>query len=71
MLADGRADGLIAHDLGRAVRDPRDLEDRIERRRRPPPHRAVTTHYAGDFAWRGTIDVASIRIWLPPARTMI
>ena len=33
MLADGRADGLIAYDLDRAVRDPRDLEDLIERGR--------------------------------------
>ena len=30
MLADGRADGLIAYDLDRAVRDPRDLEDLID-----------------------------------------
>jgi transposase len=28
-------------------------------------HRAVATRYdKRDFAWRGTIDVASIRIWL-------
>ncbi|MGH3201726.1 MAG: recombinase family protein [Streptosporangiaceae bacterium] len=30
MLADGRADGLMAYDLDRAVRDPRDLEDLID-----------------------------------------
>ena len=30
MLADGRADGLIAIDLDRACRDPRDLEDLID-----------------------------------------
>ncbi len=30
MLADGRADGLIALDLDRACRDPRDLEDLID-----------------------------------------
>jgi site-specific DNA recombinase len=30
MLADGRADGLIAYDLDRACRDPRDLEDLID-----------------------------------------
>jgi site-specific DNA recombinase len=30
MLADGRADALIAYDLDRAVRDPRDLEDLID-----------------------------------------
>src|ERR1039457_489548 len=30
MLADGRADGLIAYDLDRTVRDPRDLEDLID-----------------------------------------
>jgi hypothetical protein len=29
MLADGRADALMAHDLDRAFRDPRDLEDMI------------------------------------------
>jgi hypothetical protein len=28
-------------------------------------HRAVATRYdKRDFVWRGTIDVASIRIWL-------
>src|ERR1035441_5015967 len=30
MLADGRADGLMAYDLDRTVRDPRDLEDLID-----------------------------------------
>jgi DNA invertase Pin-like site-specific DNA recombinase len=30
MLADGRADGLMAYDLDRAFRDPRDLEDTID-----------------------------------------
>jgi site-specific DNA recombinase len=30
MLASGRADGLVAYDLDRAVRDPRDLEDLID-----------------------------------------
>ena len=30
MLGDGRADGLIAYDLDRACRDPRDLEDLID-----------------------------------------
>ncbi len=30
MLADGRADSLIAYDLDRACRDPRDLEDLID-----------------------------------------
>ena len=30
MLRDGRADGLIAIDLDRAARDPRDLEDLID-----------------------------------------
>jgi site-specific DNA recombinase len=30
LLAAGQADGLIAHDLDRAVRDPRDLEDLID-----------------------------------------
>lgn len=30
MLADGRADGLVAYDLDRTVRDPRDLEDLID-----------------------------------------
>jgi site-specific DNA recombinase len=30
MLADGRADGLLAVDLERAMRDPRDLEDLID-----------------------------------------
>ena len=30
MLADGQADGLIALDLDRAMRDPRDLEDLID-----------------------------------------
>jgi hypothetical protein len=29
------------------------------------PHRAVATRYdKRDFVWRGTVDVASIRIWL-------
>jgi transposase len=29
------------------------------------PHRAVATRFGKrDFVWRGTIDVASIRIWL-------
>ncbi|HEX5287569.1 MAG TPA: hypothetical protein VFX25_01765 [Streptosporangiaceae bacterium] len=28
-------------------------------------HRAVAARYdKGDFTWRGTVDVASIRIWL-------
>ena len=30
MLADGRADALVAYDLDRAFRDPRDLEDMID-----------------------------------------
>jgi site-specific DNA recombinase len=30
MLADGRADGLVAYDLDRVFRDPRDLEDMID-----------------------------------------
>jgi site-specific DNA recombinase len=30
MLADEQADGLIALDLDRAMRDPRDLEDLID-----------------------------------------
>jgi site-specific DNA recombinase len=30
MLADGRADGMLAIDLDRAMRDPRDLEDLID-----------------------------------------
>jgi site-specific DNA recombinase len=30
MLADGRADALMAYDLDRAFRDPRDLEDMID-----------------------------------------
>ncbi|WP_155054515.1 recombinase family protein [Streptomyces blattellae] len=30
LLATGRADGMIAYDLDRAVRDPRDLEDLID-----------------------------------------
>jgi transposase len=30
-------------------------------------HRAVATRYdKRDYVWRGTIDVASIRIWLRP-----
>jgi transposase len=34
-------------------------------------HRAVATRYdKRDFIWRGTIDVASIRIWLRPSRPL-
>ena len=34
--------------------------------------RAVATRYdKRDFVWRGTIDVASILIWLPALRFMI
>ncbi|HEX2320576.1 MAG TPA: hypothetical protein VHJ18_16465 [Streptosporangiaceae bacterium] len=36
MLADGRADGLIALDLDRAMRDRRDQENLIARRGDPP-----------------------------------
>ncbi|MFI7610688.1 recombinase family protein [Nonomuraea terrae] len=44
-LSTGEADGLIAYDLDRAVRDPRDLEDLIdtvEMRRPRPPVTSVT-----------------------------
>jgi site-specific DNA recombinase len=37
MLADGQADGLIALDLDRAMRDPRDLEDLIDLVRQSSP----------------------------------
>jgi len=32
---------------------------------------AVATRYdKRDYVWQGTVDVASIRIWLPPSRLM-
>lgn len=43
MLASGEADGMIAYDLDRACRDPRDLEDLIDVVESRRPHIPVTS----------------------------
>lgn len=59
MLASGEADGLIAYDLDRACRDPRDLEDLIdvvEERRIP------VTSVSGSLRLANDADVTMARV---------
>jgi DNA invertase Pin-like site-specific DNA recombinase len=66
MLADGRADGLIALDLDRACRDPRDLEDLIdvvESRNPRVPVESVT----GSLRLANDADVTMARVMVAVA----
>jgi hypothetical protein len=66
MLADGRADGLIALDLDRCARDPRDLEDLIdvvETQRARIPVESVT----GSLRLSNDADITMARVMVAVA----
>ncbi|GIH63973.1 recombinase family protein [Microbispora siamensis] len=65
-LTTGEADGLIAYDLDRAVRDPRDLEDLIdavEMRKPRPPVESVT----GSLRLANDADITMARVMVAVA----
>lgn len=66
MLADGRADGLIAYDLDRAVRDPRDLEDLIDVVEAPAPRIPVES-VTGSLRLANDADVTMARVMVAVA----
>lgn len=66
MLADGRADGLIAYDLDRAVRDPRDLEDLIDVVEAPDPRLPVES-VTGSLRLANDADVTMARVMVAVA----
>ena len=59
LLADGGADVLIAYDLDRAVRDPRDLEDLIDAR---VLHGFTVTSTTGSLRLDNDADIAMARV---------
>ncbi|MEU3168969.1 recombinase family protein [Streptosporangium sp. NPDC006930] len=65
-LVSGEADGLIAYDLDRAVRDPRDLEDLIdavEAKKPRPPVESVT----GSLRLANDADITMARVMVAVA----
>src|SRR5258707_1837796 len=61
MLADGRADGLIALDLDRAMRDPRDLEDLIDLVEQSSPRIPVES-VSGSLRLANDADITLARV---------
>lgn len=61
MLADGRADGLIAYDLDRTCRDPRDLEDLIDVIEASRPRIPVVS-VTGSLALANDADITMARV---------
>jgi site-specific DNA recombinase len=66
MLADGRADGLMAYDLDRTVRDPRDLEDLIDVIEASRP-RILVESVTGSLRLANDADVTMARVMVAVA----
>jgi site-specific DNA recombinase len=66
MLADGRADGFMAHDLDRVFRDPRDLEDMIDVVEAAIPRIPVET-VTGSLRLANDADVTMARVMVAVA----
>lgn len=66
MLADGRADGLLAVDLDRAMRDPRDLEDLIDVIEASRPRIPVES-LTGSLRLANDADITTARIMVAVA----
>lgn len=66
MLADGTADGLLAYDLDRVARDPRDLEDLIDVVESKNPHIPVES-VSGSLRLSNDADVTMARVMVAVA----
>lgn len=66
MLASGEADGLLAVDLDRVVRDPRDLEDLIDVVESRTP-RVLVDSVTGSLRLANTADIAMARVMVAMA----
>lgn len=66
MLAAGEADGLLAYDLDRVARDPRDLEDLIDVVE-SKPHRIPVESVSGSLRLASDADVTMARVMVAVA----